>query len=71
MSKYAPANESGDKPFVVTGIDWGRSVTRVIYAPDSATARYNSGLRGTGQYVQAVRRATPDDLIPSERKSDQ
>ena len=63
MPKYAPANDAGEKPYVVTLSDWGKTRTKVAYATTPADARWRAwGRIGTGQYVTGVRRATPDDI---------
>lgn len=60
---YAPADESGNKPFLVTISDWGRVRTELVYAIDSTTAKYAAtGPKMTGIYVTNVRRATPEDV---------
>jgi hypothetical protein len=61
MSKYAPPNDEGLKPWVVTVSDFGRKYVRIIYAETSAAAKYAAV--GRQQHVSATaRRATPEDL---------
>lgn len=62
MPKYAPANENGSLPYIVTGSNWGRPISRLIYARDNRTAKFNIGLRGTGQYVISARRALASEI---------
>lgn len=62
MGKYAPENAEGEKPFIVEGWRMGHDLTRLIYAPDAATAKYRAGLRGTGEYVRKVRRALASEV---------
>lgn len=63
--KYAPANERGDKPYVVELNDWGRTRTKVVYAKNPTEARREAKGRGhVGLYVVSTRRATPEDLAP-------
>jgi hypothetical protein len=62
MSTFAPINDAGDKPYVVEGMNWGKKTIRLVYADNTANARQLAGLRGTGQYVTRVRRATIQDL---------
>ena len=62
MSKFAPANAEGQKPYVIVGWRWGREVTVIVYGETAASARYCSGFRGTAEYVISARRATPEDL---------
>ena len=62
MSKYAPPDDEGRKPFVVTVSDWGRKRTRVVYAADRHGARYAAiGRGGPGTYVTKIRRALADE----------
>jgi len=61
MSKYAPAREDGLKPYVVTLVGWGRESFRIRYAHTSSEARSSYRL-GIGEYIKAVRRATPEDI---------
>jgi hypothetical protein len=64
MTKYAPANEAGDKPYVVEQSGWGRRRTRVVYARTVAEAKHRAfGRQGVGEHITGCRRATPDDLI--------
>jgi hypothetical protein len=65
--KYAPPNEDGLKPWVVTVREWGRaSHDRIIYAKTNAAAKYAA--IGRQRYVTATaRRATPDDLTRALR----
>lgn len=61
--RYAPPNEQGQKPYHVTINNWGRMVERIVYADNTAEARYSAvGRSGPGVYVSKVRRATPADL---------
>jgi hypothetical protein len=63
MPKYAPANDEGLKPYMVTRAGWGRSSTRLVYADKVATAKYKAfGRMGTGEYITECRRATPEDI---------
>lgn len=62
MSKYAPANAEGKKPYVVSGRNFGRLIDRIVYAEDASAAKHWSGFVGVGNYVVRVRRATPQDL---------
>jgi hypothetical protein len=61
MSKYAPLNEDGLKPWVVTRNEWGRTSEQIVYAKSSADAKYKAigrQLHVTG----TVRRATSEDI---------
>ena len=63
MTKYAPANEAGDKPYVVEKAGWGRKQSKVVYAPNVSAAKYRAfGRMGTGEYITGCRRATPEDV---------
>lgn len=63
MPKYAPANENGEKPYVVERSGWGRKRTKVVYAATVADAKYRAfGRLGTGEYITGCRRATPEDM---------
>ena len=64
MSKYAPADENGDKPYVVEVWDFGRHSVRVVYAANPGEAKYRAigRQRNPMAYAQSVRRATPQDL---------
>lgn len=63
MTKYAPANEDGLKPYVVERKGWGKTDTRVVYAANTPEAKYKAfGRMGTGEYITGCRRATPEDV---------
>lgn len=63
MSKYAPANEAGEKPYVVEQTGWGRKRAKVAYGTSVSDAKYRAfGRQGVGEYVTGCRRATPADL---------
>ena len=63
MSTYAPADEHGDKPYVVEQSGWGRKRTRVVYARTAAEAKHRAfGRQGVGEYITGCRRARPGDL---------
>lgn len=63
MSKYAPANAAGEKPYVVTQSSWGRTRTKVAYGNTVADAKYRAfGRQGVGEYIMRCRRATPADV---------
>lgn len=63
MSKYAPPNENGEKPYVVEQSGWGRKRSKVVYADTAAAAKYRAfGRQGVGEYITGCRRATPDDI---------
>lgn len=63
MTKYAPANDAGEKPYVVEQSGWGRKRSRIVYAPDPASAKFRAfGRQGVGEHITGCRRATPDDL---------
>lgn len=66
MSKYAPRNEDGLKPWVVTISEWGRKSDRIVYADTGAQAKYQTC--GRMRHVTAtVRRATPADVKSATR----
>ncbi len=61
MSKYAPPNAEGMKPWVVTIREWGNVRDRIVYAETARQAKYD--VIGSMRYVTATaRRATPDDM---------
>ena len=62
--KYAPANDEGLKPYVVTLRTWNRERTKVVYCERPQDARYEAGWGrlGAGEYVTNVRRARPIDV---------
>lgn len=62
MSKYAPADTDGNKPYIITISDWGKDRTVLEYAPTPVEARSRHSRRGVGQYVKGVRRATTEDV---------
>jgi hypothetical protein len=63
MSKYAPANEFGDKPYVVTQSGWGRKRSKIAYGKTAAEAKYRAfGRQGVGEYITGCRRATLEDM---------
>jgi hypothetical protein len=63
MSKYAPANQDGEKPYVVEKSGWGRKRSKVIYARTVAEAKHRAfGRLGVGEYITGCRRATPEDM---------
>ncbi len=62
MTKYAPANGEGKKPYIVEGLSWGKDVQRLVWGKDVAEAKYRAGLSGTGQYVRRVRRALIEEV---------
>lgn len=63
MTKYAPANELGEKPYVVEQAGWGRRRTRVVYAHTVADAKIRAfGRQGVGEYIVGCRRAKPEDM---------
>ncbi|MEJ6554047.1 hypothetical protein PQI51_03290 [Microbacterium esteraromaticum] len=63
MTKYAPANENGEKPYVVTQSGWGRTRTRITYAKTVAEAKFRAfGRQGVGEFITGCRRATPEDM---------
>ena len=63
MTKYAPANEAGDKPYVVEKAGWGRRQSMVVYALNASAAEYRALRRlGNGEYITGCRRATPEDV---------
>jgi len=65
--KYAPANESGDKPYVVEYRDWRMQIRKVVYASDANSARYQArGRSRPGLGEGTVRRATTADLVDGE-----
>ena len=74
MSKYAPANENGEKPYFVEIVRWGRSSSMVVYAENTSDARYRAlGRHGPGEYVQRVRRARSgevDNTKPEESRKE-
>lgn len=60
--KYAPANDKGEKPYLVEQSGWGKRRTRVVYAPNPAAAKHRAFGRQGGEGKTGCRRATPDDL---------
>ena len=61
MSRYAPPNELGEKPYTVKLSQWGHESEVVVYAKDANQAKYRAlGRGGPMQYVVSVRR-TPGD----------
>jgi hypothetical protein len=63
MSNYAPADEKGDKPFVVERSGWGKKSSRLVYAANVSQAKFKAfGRMGTGEYITGCRRATPEDV---------
>jgi hypothetical protein len=61
MSKFAPPNEDGLKPWVVTLSERGHKSERIVYAKSSADAKY----RAIGRQLHVtgtVRRATSADI---------
>ena len=63
MSKYAPADDYGRKPYVVTKWHWSREVSKVVYTADAKEARWTAwGRMGVGEHIVNVRRATPADV---------
>lgn len=66
MTKYAPANQAGEKPYVVEQSGWGRKRSKVVYAKTAAEAKYRAyGRQGVGERITGCRRATPEDLAGS------
>jgi hypothetical protein len=62
-AKYAPANDEGLKPYVVTRKGWRSESTKVVYADTPTIAKFLAfGRMGVGQYVSECRRATPGDI---------
>lgn len=62
-AKYAPANDEGLKPYVVTRKGWGRETTVIAYAEKPADAKYIAfGRLGVGDYIASCRRAAPEDI---------
>ncbi len=63
MSKYAPAREDGNKPYVVTQSGWGKTRSRIGWGKTVAEAKYQAfGRQAIGEYITGCRRATPDDM---------
>lgn len=62
MPKFAPANDQGEKPYVATVYQWGKYNDELTWADDAAQARSKYTRLGTGEYLERLRRATPDDL---------
>jgi hypothetical protein len=63
VSKYAPANENDEKPYVVTVWDWGRVEDELVYADGPVCARHKAvGPRTNYRYATGTRRATPEDV---------
>jgi hypothetical protein len=63
MPKYAPANEAGEKPYIVETMNWGKDDHRLVYAETPSDARWKAVGRGhTGLYVRRTRRATVEDM---------
>lgn len=61
MSRYAPPNADGLKPWVVTIREWGRTRDTIQYAETAARAKYRA--IGRARHVTATaRRATPLDM---------
>ena len=61
--KYAPADEYGRKPYVVTKHSWGRDLSKVVFCENASEARWVAwGRLGVGEYHVGTRRATPADL---------
>lgn len=59
--RYAPADEKGFKPWVVTRMEWGRTTCHLEWAESAAQAAYQN--RGRQRNVSAhARRATPEDV---------
>ena len=54
MSKYAPPNDAGLKPWLVTVSEWGRKNDRIVYAETNAAAKYEAV--GRMRYVTATAR---------------
>ena len=72
MSAYAPANDKGEKPYVVEQAGWGRKRSKVVYANTPAEAKYRAyGRQGVGEYIIGCRRATPEDLAGSNGTGNQ
>lgn len=66
-SPYAPKDDDGLKPYVVTMWDMGRTRTVLSYGNNSAHARQKAmGRHHPGRYASNVRRATIADLPPEE-----
>ena len=61
MAKFAPKNDEGLAPYVITIWRFGRVSSRIVYA-ETVTAARQSFRLGTAEYVQSSRRATPDDI---------
>lgn len=61
MSKYAPPNDLGQKPWTVTRIEWARETTSVVYEDTKALAEWR--IKGRQRHVSAkARRSTVEDL---------
>jgi len=65
MSKYAPANDKGEKPYVIVQSGWGRHRVKIAYGKTLTDAKWRAfGRQGTGEYIVhgECRRATPEDM---------
>jgi len=63
MSKLAPANQDGLKPYAVRVWCFGRVTTTVHYAEGPRSAGYMAlGRPGPGEYIKSSRRATNEDM---------
>lgn len=66
-SKYAPPNDDGEKPYVVTYQDWRLQCRRLVYADKPSTARYRAlGRNRLGVFNIKVRRALIDEVTEED-----
>lgn len=66
MPKYAPPDDNGLKPWVVTISEWGRKSDQIVYAETSAQAKYRM-CGGMRHATATARRATPADVEGAAR----
>jgi len=65
--KYAPANEAGEKPYIVTVWNFGNERDRLVYANDVSTAKWRAvGRRGPAIYAKGCRRALWSEVPHSD-----
>lgn len=70
MSKFVPAREGGDKPYVITSSSWGRTTTRIGWGKTPTEARWDAfGRMGVAEYITGTRRATLEDM-PADQSGD-
>lgn len=63
-TKWAPDNDEGLHPYVITKHSWGHTRNRIEYATSLKEAKAQHGWTRESHTTVTVRRATPADMEP-------